>query len=124
MYTHSPQESERALDRLRPLVLGFTGFIPKRMATSFVDRPAGKLALVNSVIALGLFVAYRHGQRGLDLLFLSIVSIVALNAVAFFSILFGRKAVPGSPNKFLKPLWVAVGIIWLIYLLDYMFPLK
>ena len=94
------------------------------MATSFVDRPTGKLALVNSGMALVLFIAYRHGKRGLDLLFLSIASVVLLNAVALVAILFGRKAAPGSPNKFLKPLWVAVGIIWLIYLLDYIFPVK
>lgn len=94
------------------------------MSTSFVDKPAGKLALVNSGIVLGLFIAYRHGYRGLDLLFLSIASIVVLNAVGLVGIFFGSKAVPAGPNKFMKPLWVAVGIVWLIYVLDYIFPAK
>ena len=89
-----------------------------------IERLVGKLALVNSGIALGLFIAYRHGQRGLDLFFLSIVSIVLVNAVAVVSVLFGKKVAPGTPNKFLKPLWVVVGILWLIYLLDYVFPAK
>jgi hypothetical protein len=94
------------------------------MGTSFLHRPAGKLTLVNSGIVLGLFIAYRHGYRGLDLLFLSIASIVVLNAVGLVGIFLGRKAVPASPNKFLKPLWVAVGFLWLIYLLDYIFLAK
>lgn len=100
-------------------ILAFIDF-----TSGFVDRPAGKLALINTGIALGLFIAYRHGQRGLDLLILSIVSIVVLNAVVVVGILLSGKKSPGAPNRFLKPLWFTVGILWLIYLLDYLFPLK
>jgi hypothetical protein len=94
------------------------------LTTPFVDKPAGKLVLVNAGVALGLFVAFRRGYRGLDLFFLSIVSIVLLNAVAAISILIGRRIAPSYPNKFLKPLWIVVGVLWLVYLLDYTFPAK
>jgi uncharacterized membrane protein YfcA len=72
----------------------------------------------------GLFIAYRHGQHGLDLLFLSIVSVIVLNAVGAVGILLGRKIASPAPNKFFRPLWIAVGILWLIYILDYLFRAK
>jgi hypothetical protein len=91
------------------------------MNGSFLERPFGKMALVNFGTALGLFIAYRHGYRGADLLFLSIAAVVTLNAVGLIGILSPRKAVR-TQNRFLKPLWIAVGLLWLIYLLDWMFP--
>jgi hypothetical protein len=93
------------------------------MTTSFLQRPVGKLALVNSGAALGLFIAYRHGYRGLDLLFLALSTGAVLNAVGLIGILFPRRAAVGTQDKFLKPLWIAVGILWLIYLLDWIFPI-
>jgi uncharacterized membrane protein YfcA len=91
---------------------------------SLFDKPAGKLLLVNFGIALGLFIAYQHGYHGLDLFFLSLASIVLLNAIAIIGVLIGRRSAPSRPNKFLKPLWIIVGILWLDYLLDYIFPVK
>ena len=90
---------------------------------SWIDQRENELSLI-LVLLLGLFIAYRHGQGGLDLLILSIVSIVVLNAVVVVGILLSRKKSPAAPNRFLKPLWFTVGILWSIYLLDYLFPLK
>jgi len=94
------------------------------LVTSFVDKPAGKLLLVNFGVAFGLLVAYRRGHHGLELIVLSIISIVLLNAIAVIGVLIGQRLGPSRPNKFLKPLWIAAGLIWLVYLLDYIFPAK
>lgn len=92
------------------------------MTGTFVDRPTGKLVLINCSIGLGLLVAYRHGYRGPDLLYLSIASVILFNLVGSVGIWIGTKSSSGRPNKFLMPLWITVGVLGLIYLLDYLFP--
>lgn len=94
------------------------------MARTFVDRPIGKLVLINCCIVFGLLVAYRNGYREMDLLYLAIASVVLFNAVGAVGIWFGRKSSPSRPNKFLLPLWIAIGVLGLIYLLYYLFPVE
>lgn len=67
-------------------------------------------------------MAYKQGYRGLDLLCLSIASIVILNIIGVFGVWIGKKSPPGAPNKFLPPLWIALAILGIIYLLYYFFP--
>jgi hypothetical protein len=98
--------------------------VERKPANSFFTSPLGKITLVNLGTGLGLFVAWIHGYRGLSFVFLTITSVVILNAVGLVGILFGKRASSNSSNRFLKPLWIAVGILWLIYLLDYIFPAK
>jgi uncharacterized membrane protein YfcA len=95
-----------------------------KMRKSFIERPLGKFVLINCGVMLGLFIAYRRGSRGSDLLFLGIACFVLLNAIGAMGIWVGRKMGPAKPNRFLKPLWIAVAVLWLIYLLDYLFPNK
>lgn len=94
------------------------------MSRSFIETPTGKLLIINCCIALGLLVAYRDGYHGLDLLCLAIVSVIIFNAAGAVGVWVGRKSSPARPNKFLLPLWIAIGILALIYLWDYLFPAK
>lgn len=89
-----------------------------------MDKPAGRLIFINGCIGIGLLVAYKHGYRGLDLLCLTIASVVLFNAAGVVGIWIGRKSSPAPPNKFLLPLWIVIGIEGLIYLLYYLFPVK
>jgi hypothetical protein len=73
---------------------------------------------------LGLFIAYRHGSRRSDLLFLAITCFVLLNAIGAVGIWIGQKMGPAQPNRFLKPLWIAVAVLWFTYALYYLFPSK
>ncbi len=94
------------------------------MTRTFLDRPTGRLIFINSCIGLGLLVAYRNGYRGLDLLYLSIILVVLLNAAGVVGLWIFRKSTPVPPNKFLLPLWIAIGIHGLIYLWYHLFPAK
>ena len=94
------------------------------MSRNFVERPTGKLLIINCCVGLGLLVAYRDGYRGLDLLCLAIASVVIFNAAGAVGIWVGRKSSPARPNRFLGPLWITIGILGLIYLLYYLFPTK
>ena len=94
------------------------------MTRTFLDRPTGRLIFINSCIGLGLLVAYRNGYRGLDLLYLSIILVVLLNAAGVVGLWIFRKSTPVPPNKFLLALWIVIGIEGLIYLLYYLFPAK
>jgi hypothetical protein len=100
--------------------------VERKTANSFFTRPLGKIVLVNLATSLGLPIAWIHGYRGLNFLFLAITSVVILNAIGLVGILLEKRTSSNSnrPNRFLGPLWIAVGILWLIYLLYYIFPAK
>ena len=89
-----------------------------------MDGPTGRLLFINGGIGIGLLVAYKHGYRGLDLLYLLIILVVLLNAAGIVGIWVGRKSSPAPPNKFLLPLWIAIAILGLIYLWYCLFPAK
>jgi xanthine/uracil permease len=94
------------------------------MTGSIFQKPFMKLTLINLGLAIGLWVAYRRGYKGTDLLALSILSLVFFNAVGGISIWIGEKFKPSSTNNFLVPLWIAVGLLLLVYLFYNMFPTK
>ncbi len=94
------------------------------MYKSFIERPLGKIVLINCGVVLCLFLAHRHGYRGSELLFLTITCFVLLNSIGVVGIWIGRKMGPAQPNRFLKPLWIAISVLALIYVLDYLFPSK
>lgn len=91
---------------------------------SFIERPLGKIVLINCAVVLCLLVAHRNGERGSDLLFLAIACFVLLNAIGAVGIWIGQKMGPAQPNKFLKPVWIAVGMLWLTCLLYWLFPVR
>jgi hypothetical protein len=95
-----------------------------KMPNSFIERPFGKVVLINCGVVLGLFLAHRHGYRGSELLFMTIASFVLLNVIGAVGIWVGLKMGPAKPNRFLKPLWIAISVLALIYVLDYLFPSK
>jgi hypothetical protein len=94
------------------------------MTNRFVDRPLGKLVLINCGVGIGILIAYTHGYRGLELLMTGLVALVLFNAAGFIGIWFGKKSKPAPPNKYLKSVWIIIGLLWLIYLLTYIFPAK
>jgi hypothetical protein len=87
-------------------------------------RLVSRLGLINSVGAFVLFVAYRSGSHGTGFVFVSVTVFVLLNTIGVIGIWFGGKSEAARPNKFIAPLWIAVGFLWLVYLLDYLFPVK
>jgi hypothetical protein len=88
-----------------------------QLASNFIVR---RLFWAHCGIALALFLAYAHGDRGLTLLVLAIILLVPVNAFGALGLLRKIKPAPAYPNKYIKPLQVTIVIVWLIYILLYL----
>jgi hypothetical protein len=73
---------------------------------------------------VAVLIAYKHGYRGMSLLSLTATCFILLNLLGAVGIWFGRKSKPAQPNRFVIPFWIAIAVLALIYLLDYLFPAK
>ena len=90
----------------------------------FIRTPLGRLVLINSGVVVGLSVAYSRSYRGSQLMAASVVSFVLFNAIAVVGIWIGKNYPPKSypAKQYEKPLWIVIGILWLLYLLFEIFP--
>jgi len=48
-----------------------------------------------------------------------ILLFILVNTLGAVGILLKMKPIPASPNKYIKPLWVVLAILWSMYMLSY-----
>ena len=84
----------------------------------------GKVVLVNLGVAIGVLIGYRNGYRSIDLAVMGGVLFCIGNLGAVIGLVINKFSKPSPVTRGYAWVWIPIALLWLVYLLYALFPVK